>query len=120
MTTFAESEHPRVTDGRFAEKPQSAPEASLSPGAEAFSRIQLTYIARGDSEEAATFFAGQHLQSAQDAGIAPDYLADYVETLDSYGYPGIHYPTAGELHRTGSTPAEALEALLVRRGKNVS
>lgn len=83
MSTFTESEHPRVANGTFTDKEQTAPELSLTsePEKSHLEAIYDIYIADGGyGPQVARDLAEQHLNDADEAGVPRQCLVDYLNT----------------------------------------
>ncbi|WAC50283.1 hypothetical protein [Frigoribacterium sp. SL97] len=108
MSTFTESEHPRVANGTFTDKEQTAPELSLTsePEKSHLEAIYDIYIADGGyGPQVARQLAEQHLNDADEAGVPRQYLVDYLDTFGNNRAWSV--PNARDLHAAGWTPAEA-------------
>jgi hypothetical protein len=74
MTTFVEAEHPRHRDGKFSEKPNTAPASSLTAEAGARTdRVVFVVYVSGDPEQPGSFGL-EMFDSREDADYAREAL----------------------------------------------
>ena len=121
MTTFDTTQHPRIANGTFTDKEQSAPETVLGSSDSAFDRIVAVYQTRGYyADQAARQLATRYLGEAAAAGIDGDFLADYIELVDGQRSDAWTSPSAAALHAAGQSPADLRAVLEHTDGKFAS
>lgn len=105
MTTFDTAAHPRITDGTFTDKPQSAPELTLN-GTDPLEELVQIYIGRGYySDSLSRDLAERYLADSREAGFDDQFLIDYERAMDLAG-DRAYAPSMIELRDSGYTPAD--------------
>lgn len=104
MSTFNEADHPRTGDGKFTDKPLTAPEVSLNPNA----IVERTVRAEGDRAFTYQKYAdGREVYFVESLAFGTsEYHRDPAEGPAKIDADGTkHYMVWGRYHRDGGLPA---------------